>query len=337
MHSDNSPDQTKPAKSTSSPARPRAKARTVRLPRPFRVTSVLGQTPVRTVRPDWRLSAHALAICGLMIPLAAHYFSLETRSGFSIGELVFPRWLSFTFIVGLAAMVCANFGAMLWPGLRRFTAVASGAFFLMVAVIQFTRVAIGFKMVVVGHRWVYNASIREGVLLGLFACILLWVGVQPAGVDGEARRNSVAGIVSWVRSAPSYVAELLGLVTAAFVGVPLAMLALGLSRSALSPALFPAEDISRLAWVGVVGAQGAAVSVLMRPNRSRRCRDNFLLHYSNALFKPFIGMTFAHLSYTLLRATGNENLWVMVSVAFAAGFSERFAKDLISSASHTGE
>ena len=56
---------------------------------------------------------------------------------------------------------------------------------------------------------------------------------------------------------------LLGIAVSATIAIPIAIVGVGLaSRYLATDYLFSQEDIIRLTWVGVVGAQGAAVSLI---------------------------------------------------------------------------
>ena len=130
---------------------------------------------------------------------------------------------------------------------------------------------------------------------------------------------------------------LFGLGISATAAIPLAMTGLFLSSAYLAnEALFTREDIIRLAWIGFVGAQGAAVSLIARLGSLVKSEEPAMLHFLNGLLKPFLGMTFAHLSYMVFAAglvakpaTQGREIYFYVAVAFVAGFSERFAKDLV--------
>ena len=60
------------------------------------------------------------------------------------------------------------------------------------------------------------------------------------------------------------------------------------------------------------------------------------LHFLNGLLKPFVGMSFVHLSYMVFTsgliakpAVEKRDIYFYVAVAFVARFSERFARDLV--------
>jgi hypothetical protein len=94
---------------------------------------------------------------------------------------------------------------------------------------------------------------------------------------------------------------------------------------------------NNIAMVTLTGALGAAVSLMLRVRNLGRYRsiDSEALFYT-AFFKPIVGAAFALFSFLALNA-GIINLasppekqrFLFAALAFVAGFSERFAKDVI--------
>jgi len=145
-------------------------------------------------------------------------------------------------------------------------------------------------------------------------------------------------MVLYLCECPPLVMALIGIVTSGIIGIPIMMLGIGWCSQYLAvDTLFTHDDIVRISWVGVVGAQGSAVSLIIRLAQLVDDDQPAALHFLNGLLKPFVGMTFAHLSYSVFEsgmiakpvlAEGRE-VYFAVAVAFVAGFSERFAKDLV--------
>lgn len=101
------------------------------------------------------------------------------------------------------------------------------------------------------------------------------------------------------------------------------------SQGVVSP-----TDITEIIWVGLVGAQGSALSIVVRLGDFNK-RQPPMMAFFTGLFKPFIGMSFAQLSYALLKSgllpiKIPATTWLYIAVGFLAGFSERLAKDLVS-------
>lgn len=145
-------------------------------------------------------------------------------------------------------------------------------------------------------------------------------------------------MILYLCECPPLVMALIGILTSGLIAIPLLMFGIGwCSQYLVIDTLFKPDDIVKIAWVGVVGAQGAAVSLIIRLASLADDDQPAALHFLNGLLKPFVGMTFAHLSYSIFEAgliakpvllEGRE-IYFAVAVAFAAGFSERFAKDLV--------
>lgn len=140
-----------------------------------------------------------------------------------------------------------------------------------------------------------------------------------------------------LRRFPPLLTAMFGAGLAGAIAVPAIMLGVGLANEYLANRyLFSEEDIVRLAWLGVVGAQGGAMSLIMRLRSLVDDDHPPMLHFLNGLIKPFVGMTFGHLSYMAFSSgivampdLGEREIYFFAVVAFAAGFSERFAKDLM--------
>lgn len=90
--------------------------------------------------------------------------------------------------------------------------------------------------------------------------------------------------------------------------------------------------------VALFGAVGSIVSIMVRIQDflTVDVRDNFILYFTG-FFKPIIGMSFALFLLALIKAgwipldikPESENYFFM-AIAFLAGFSERFARDIVS-------
>jgi len=91
--------------------------------------------------------------------------------------------------------------------------------------------------------------------------------------------------------------------------------------------------------VALFGAIGSIVSIMVRIQDflTVDVNDNFILYFIGA-FKPIIGMAFALFILALVKSgwvpldikVETENYFFM-AIAFIAGFSERFARDIVSS------
>ncbi len=128
-----------------------------------------------------------------------------------------------------------------------------------------------------------------------------------------------------------------------FAGMALGIAALGLTYLALSN-LLTAQDINRATVVGtlVAGGVGAVVSVIARVNSGSFALDSDVPRgYTLFLgsLRPWIGSVFGLLIYLAVESkfvqlfdvpkTFPENLYSLCVLAFAAGFSERWAQDTL--------
>ncbi|NOQ36364.1 MAG: hypothetical protein GQ569_10800 [Methylococcaceae bacterium] len=90
--------------------------------------------------------------------------------------------------------------------------------------------------------------------------------------------------------------------------------------------------------VAMFGAVGSIVSIMVRIQdfMSVDVKDHFILYFTG-FFKPIIGLSFALFLLALIKSgwvpldikTETENYFFM-AIAFIAGFSERFARDIVS-------
>lgn len=130
----------------------------------------------------------------------------------------------------------------------------------------------------------------------------------------------------------------LGAVVSMMIG--LAMAAVSVQDFAGVRTLLAAFNLSGAPTLTVVAFAGGVASILSRLRSFSRLGDyDHVLLFLNALLKPFLGMIFALFAFavwqsgllpldpTVLKDITVEKIW---TVGFLAGFSERFAKDLIS-------
>jgi len=127
----------------------------------------------------------------------------------------------------------------------------------------------------------------------------------------------------------------LGLISFLFIAIPL-ITAFILSLPTLST--IPDFNIPALLLVALSGASGSIVSIM-----TRIANFNYVTYYDSSaffftgFFKPFIGLFFALFVASVLKAEiipmefqrVNE-IYFFIALSFVAGFSERFAQDLVS-------
>jgi len=137
------------------------------------------------------------------------------------------------------------------------------------------------------------------------------------------------------------VAVVVGLLGALMIFGPSGYLvALLANRMLADNGLIPTAILTEIIWVGLIGAHGSALSIVVRlPDFG--CRQSPMMAFFTGLFKPFIGMSFAQLSYALLKSgllplSAHGGIWLFIAIGFLAGFSERLAKDLVSIGEQAG-
>jgi len=100
---------------------------------------------------------------------------------------------------------------------------------------------------------------------------------------------------------------------------------------------FDHSTTTNIALVTVFGALGASVSLILRIKDFSKLReiDSEVLLYT-AIFKPMVGASFALFVFMALNAgivqltiAQGKDRFLFAAVAFVAGFSERFVKDVI--------
>ena len=150
-------------------------------------------------------------------------------------------------------------------------------------------------------------------------------------IGGRARRL----FRQLLRLAQPQVAVVMGLLGALMIFGPSGyLLSVVANRMLAGQGLISTSILTEIIWVGLVGAQGSALSIVVRlPDFGHRQPP--MMAFFTGLFKPFIGMSFAQLSYVLLKSGMLPvkiplTTWVYIAFGFLAGFSERLAKDLIS-------
>lgn len=156
-------------------------------------------------------------------------------------------------------------------------------------------------------------------------------------IGGRARRL----FRQLLRLAQPQVAVVMGLLGALMIFGPSGyLLSVIANRMLAGQGLISTSILTEIIWVGLVGAQGSALSIVVRlPDFGHRQPP--MMAFFTGLFKPFIGMSFAQLSYALLKAgllplSAPGGTWLFVTIGFLAGFSERLAKDLVSIGEQSG-
>jgi hypothetical protein len=162
-------------------------------------------------------------------------------------------------------------------------------------------------------------------------------GTAPSSMsDTEARIRTIEGQVDRAAERSSQLNYLAGM---AWVALPLVglVLGVGLVLDSVGP---PKYELRTFDGTVIAGGLGAVVSVLERMAHGRIWLTPELgLRWARILgtIRPVLGVVFAAVAYAaftgdLIGVTlpgGNGNFWAMAIVGFLAGFSERFAKEML--------
>ena len=128
----------------------------------------------------------------------------------------------------------------------------------------------------------------------------------------------------------------LGMMVLLYCAIPLSIT---FGRKFMATELFPGLSNTVLAIVAVAGALGSIVSIMVRIQDFKGSviggRGSVL--FFTGFFKPIIGAGFALFVFAALSAKfiprtveSARETYVFAALAFVAGFSERFASDLVS-------
>ena len=284
------------------------------------------------------------AIILLSVPLSVHVIRIETDSNFTIGEYNFPEFLSILLLAFLICLIIIIILSVQFDRLRFPALLTTVIFLLTIIFIQIVRLVEGHSMKILDTEWPLPASFKETIILIVFSmfCIYL-LGNNRFKKPGKPNNSLTAYFKDWHKyldNLPANQATLLGLVVSLVIATPLIAVGLYVGLNFLVGAgLFDQIDIKQLAWVGIVGAQGSAVSILLRLQTDTKDKENSIDNFHNGLFKPFIGMSFAHLIFCVAKSKfiqigaygeipSKDAIFLYVVLAFIIGFSERLGKDI---------
>ena len=160
------------------------------------------------------------------------------------------------------------------------------------------------------------------------------------GIEENVHRSTLQ-ILLHGGSPPTHVIR--GLGTLLFTLIPLPFVATMIVQTyypklvATYNRLFGSDATELVLVIAIAGAVGSAVSIMVRiqDNESLKENDPTIL-FLIGLFKPIIGVAFALFVFAVLKSqllpvqvvTPNE-YYFFTALAFVAGFSERFAKDIV--------
>ena len=310
---------------------------------------------------EYRRILHLVSIFIFSIPITTHVLVIALESEFTIGEHSFTIQESISLILVIVFIVSANIYSIVTDKQHKISFLITGGFFLVITVIQASIIAFGEnKMKVFDQDWPIEVAKCEIVITGFIGVLLLLTATMFKH-DGNDLRDNVAlqspdstlsifevikKIKDFFNSMDGRLALLLGMLSSLLFSIPLCLILYFLAEFFVGDSdgkLLTDDRIKFLAWLGIVGMQGSIISMLLSLRRFHEKSDSKMDGFGlfiNALVRPFIGMSFAHLTFFLIESgvlTGTDSKVITsskllysfeyhVCLAFVAGFTERIAK-----------
>lgn len=251
------------------------------------------------------------------------------------------------FMVIVSLLVTMNLTSLLYRIIQRVTHLATGIFFLVAGGAHVYRLMAEKDFILIGVELPECLSVFLIVLLFTLAIVNALFLLNPVENKNDRTLNRIySDFRLSIDDLPPYTAIFAGIGYSVLWSIPYTggfMLSLYLLDNSMivREQLFDEGHIVQLAWVGLVGAQGSIVSMLIRlrsigkeKNGDKQNRYELFL---NSFMKPFIGLSLAHFGYFLIYLgmlipnvdKGSEDFFFYTIVtAFAAGFTERLSKDI---------
>ena len=159
--------------------------------------------------------------------------------------------------------------------------------------------------------------------------------------DIRMRTHLLLRPLLFLRTGHPAVQVILGLSTNLYLAIPLALFLL---PQAVRGSIFPGQNDQHFILVGLAGAVGSIVSMLVRIQDfdDEKAEHRAILFFTG-FFKPVIGVASALFMVIILEAgliplgiaDTDRRVFFFLALAFVAGFSERLASDLVSQAEGT--
>ncbi|GEM_PF-2959063 len=298
----------------------------------------------------WNDSLSTLSSLALSWPLAILFFSLYAdNKELIISGALYNTQTKLLFIIIILICIFLNVLSIYFKKDYRLCHIISGLFLLTAGIIHFHRLFNCSCFSIFGSEinpgvsyWAAALLIPLG-LMNIITAFHLHYNPVSIGKDNSFDiLKRISGFKEKINKpeVSPYSAIILGLGAAFFIAIP--FMALAFLVEVILRELFYSRELKEIVWVGIVGAQGSIVSILLRMRRLkeyvvRKSKEpNFNL-FTNALFRPYIGMSLAHLSYFMLESGiigintdipyVDTNAHVMV--AFLTGFTERIGGDYL--------
>ena len=115
-----------------------------------------------------------------MLHFACHYYRLETKSEFVVGDWVFSRTDSAGALVAYGCLILTNLAGIGLNAPRFVAAVLSGLGHVTLGLLHFFRLLHPFRFEVFGYPWSLAASRREATVATFFGIVCLAVATRLA-------------------------------------------------------------------------------------------------------------------------------------------------------------
>ena len=284
--------------------------------------------------------------------MAVLFFSLYTADGeIIISNITYTQPIKYLVIGLLALLLFLNLYSIYTKRRYQIAHLASGIFILIVGFIHAHRIFDYTKFSFFGSCLSQDVSTWAASILLPIAALNIYTSfyaghnnVHNADQKGLRLIQRIAFLrikLNHRRVSP-YTATILGLGAAFFVAIPFLAISFFLVEFILSDLFDEGNKLQEIAWIGMVGAQGSIVSILLRMRKMKEyivrksVEPNFDL-FLNALFRPYIGLSLAHLSYFMFESEFiklSEQSLILdiethVVIAFLTGFTERIGGDYL--------
>ena len=296
---------------------------------------------------------HLASMYIFSVPITTHILKLSLDETFIINDYEFTKLDSLLLILFILAIVSANIYSIVTDSRHKLTMLITGGFLSAVTMIQLVVLLFNVEMIVFGKPWNASVSIVEVCITGVFSIILL---ISAAYFEKDKSQKtiglsndpieflSIQYWVDYIEKLDRKLAFLLGLACSLLLVVPVCGFLYLAGLLLLDETHMDFNRMRLLGWIGIVGMQGSVISMLLSLRRFEiisRQQNNLGL-FINALVRPFIGLSFAHLTFFMLESgllqdakptmknvSQNDLIYSFnyhVSIAFIAGFTERIAR-----------
>ncbi len=129
-----------------------------------------------------------LSACSWVFHFACHYYRLETKSSFAVGDWIFSRTESAVMLGLYGSLILVNLAAIRWATVRLVAAVSTGLGQLTLGLLHLYRLRHPFRFEVFGYPWSLAASLREAAVLTAFGIVCLAIAARVAAARPGSSR-----------------------------------------------------------------------------------------------------------------------------------------------------